>query len=68
VVEAGCAVKAAIEAGELDDARWESYRKLRAEIAWHARQTDVQAAQAQKKKWKAIHKAMRKDYKRESWG
>jgi ribosome biogenesis GTPase len=65
VVEAGCAVKAAIEAGELDDARWESYRKLRAEIAWHARQTDVQAAQAQKRKWKAIHKAMRVDHKRD---
>ena len=64
VVEEGCAVQAAIDAGELDAARWESYRKLRAEIAWHARQTDVQAAQAQKKKWKAIHKAMRKDYKR----
>jgi ribosome biogenesis GTPase len=68
VVEDHCAVRAAIEAGQLDPARWESYAKLRAEIAWHARQTDVQAAQAQKKKWKAIHKAMRKDYKRESWG
>ncbi|HXM39678.1 MAG TPA: ribosome small subunit-dependent GTPase A [Bryobacteraceae bacterium] len=65
VVEAGCAVRAAIERGELDAARWESYRKLRAEIAWHARQTDVQAAQAQKKKWKAIHKAMRVRYKRD---
>jgi len=64
VVEEGCAVQAAIEVGELDASRWESYRKLRGEIAWHARQTDVQAAQAQKKKWKAIHKAMRKDYKR----
>jgi ribosome biogenesis GTPase len=64
VVEEGCAVQAAIEAGELDASRWESYRKLRAEIAWHARQTDVQAAQAQKKKWKAIHKAMRVDHKR----
>jgi ribosome biogenesis GTPase len=65
VVEEGCAVQAAIEAGELDASRWESYRKLRAEIAWHARQTDVQAAQAQKKKWKAIHKAMRMDHKRD---
>jgi ribosome biogenesis GTPase len=68
VVEEGCAVQAAIEAGELDASRWESYRKLRGEIAWHARQTDVQAAQAQKKKWKAIHKAMRVRYKRESRG
>jgi ribosome biogenesis GTPase len=65
IVEAGCAVRAAIEAGELDASRWESYRKLRAEIAWHARQTDVQAAQAQKKKWKAIHKAIRVDRKRD---
>jgi ribosome biogenesis GTPase len=68
VVEQGCAVQAAIAAGELEASRWESYRKLRAEIAWHARQTDVQAAQAQKKKWKAIHKAMRVDHKRESAG
>jgi ribosome biogenesis GTPase len=68
VVEEGCAVRAAIEAGELDASRWESYRKLRGEIAWHVRQTDVQAAQAQKKKWKAIHKAMRKDHKRDARG
>jgi ribosome biogenesis GTPase len=64
-VEEGCAVQAAIEAGDLDAPRWESYRKLRAEIAWHARQTDVQAAQVTKKKWKAIHKAMRVDRKRD---
>ncbi|HVN07173.1 MAG TPA: ribosome small subunit-dependent GTPase A [Bryobacteraceae bacterium] len=59
-VETGCAVRAAIEAGELDAVRWQSYAKLRAEIAWHARQSDVQAALAQKRKWKAIHKAMRR--------
>ncbi len=64
LVEEGCAVRAAVETGELDARRWESYRKLRAEIAWHTRQTDMQAAQAQKKKWKAIHKAMRVDHKR----
>jgi ribosome biogenesis GTPase len=63
-VEKGCAVRDALEAGELEASRWESYRKLRGEIAWHARQTDMQAAQAQKRKWKAIHKAMRKDHKR----
>jgi ribosome biogenesis GTPase len=64
-VEDGCAVQAALQAGELDAARWQSYAKLRAEIAWHERQTDVQAAQARKRKWKAIHKAMRVQYKRE---
>jgi ribosome biogenesis GTPase len=65
LVEKSCAVQAAIQAGDLDASRWESYQKLRAEIAWHARQTDMQAAQAQKKKWKAIHKAMRVDHKRD---
>ena len=65
VVEDGCAVQAAIAAGELDESRWESYAKLRAEIAWHTRQTDVQAAQATRNKWKVIHKAMRHDHKRD---
>lgn len=57
----GCAVQAAVLDGTLDEARWESYRKLQAEIAWHERQTDVLAAQAVKRRWKQIHKAMR-DY------
>ena len=59
-VESGCAVRSAMEAGTLDPARWQSYAKLRAEIAWHTRQSDVQAALAQKRKWKVIHKAMRR--------
>ena len=63
VVEEGCAVQAAISSGELEASRWQSYEKLRAEIAWHERQTDVQAAQALKRKWKRIHKAMRVHYK-----
>ena len=58
-VENGCAVQAALGEGTLDPARWQSYLKLRAEIAFHERKTDVNAAQAQKLKWKQIHKAMR---------
>jgi ribosome biogenesis GTPase len=61
--EKDCAVQAALLAGDLDDARWQSYQKLRAEIAWHERQTDVQVAQAVKRKWKQIHKEMRERYK-----
>jgi ribosome biogenesis GTPase len=61
--EDGCAVRAALIAGELEDSRWQSYEKLRAEIAWHERQLDPRAAQAQKQKWKNIHKAMRVQYK-----
>src|SRR5262245_26531850 len=39
--ETGCAVHAAILAGELDPDRWRSYQKLRAEIAWQERKADV---------------------------
>ena len=62
-VEDGCAVRAAILSGDLDAGRWQSYEKLRAEIAWHERQIDPRVAQAQKQKWKRIHKAMRIHYK-----
>jgi ribosome biogenesis GTPase len=58
-VENGCAVQTALGEGTLAPERWQSYLKLRAEIAFHERKTDVNAAQAQKLKWKKIHKAMR---------
>jgi ribosome biogenesis GTPase len=58
-MEEGCAVQSAILEGALDGARWHSYQKLRAEIAWHERKTDVSAALAQKRLWKKIHKEMR---------
>ena len=64
-VEDGCAVQAAILAGEVDAARWRSYQKLRAEIAWHERQADPQKALALKQKWKSIHRAMRVRYRHE---
>ncbi len=57
--EDGCAVQAAIADGELDAERWRSYQKLNAEIAWQVRKTDVHAAQAEKQRWKKIHKAAR---------
>lgn len=57
--ETGCAVQDAIGSGALDAERWESYRKMKAEIAWHIRRTDVNAAIAEKRRWKQIHKAMR---------
>jgi ribosome biogenesis GTPase len=58
-VEHGCAVQSALADGALDQQRWQSYQKLRGEIAWHERKTDISAAQAEKKRWKSIHKAMR---------
>jgi ribosome biogenesis GTPase / thiamine phosphate phosphatase len=61
--EPQCAVQAAIESGELDPARWRSYQKLERELQHQLREKDVQAMLAQKKKWKAIHKAQRKNPK-----
>jgi ribosome biogenesis GTPase / thiamine phosphate phosphatase len=58
-VEVGCAVQAAILGGEIEAGRWQSYLKLRAELAWHERKSDVSAALAQKQRWKKIHKEMR---------
>ena len=43
--EPGCAIRAAIAAGELDAARWESYRKLRAESK------DNEELQHRKREW-----------------
>lgn len=57
--EPGCAVVEALEAGGLDEARWASYQKLRAEAKYHEREADQRAAAEEKRKWKVIHKAMR---------
>lgn len=57
--EPGCAVSAALQAGELDPVRWASYQKLLAEARHHKRKVDQRAADETKRKWKVIHKAMR---------
>jgi ribosome biogenesis GTPase / thiamine phosphate phosphatase len=57
--EPGCAVSAALDTGELEPARWASYQKLLAEARYHERSVDQRAAAETKRKWKAIHKAMR---------
>ncbi|MBW4696405.1 MAG: ribosome small subunit-dependent GTPase A [Aphanocapsa lilacina HA4352-LM1] len=57
--EPGCAVQAALLAGELEAARLESYRKLQREAAFEARRQERSAAQVEKERWKRIHKAQR---------
>jgi ribosome biogenesis GTPase len=64
--EDGCSVAEALSEGTLDPARWESYRKLQAEIQWHDAQTNANLARARKQRWKAIHKEMRSRY-RDRW-
>jgi ribosome biogenesis GTPase len=57
--EPGCAVRAAVETGRLAPERLASYRALQRELAYQARRQDATAALAEKRKWRAVHKAMR---------
>jgi ribosome biogenesis GTPase len=57
--EPGCAVSESLRIGELDEARWASYRKLLAEARHHERSMDPLAAANAKRRWKSIHAAMR---------
>lgn len=62
--EPGCAVKAAVETGDLDPARFASYQKLQREQQYLERRQDQQASANTKARWKQIHKAMRHHPKR----
>jgi len=57
--EPGCAVRAALETGELDPGRYAGWRKLRREVAFLERKDDVNLARAQADRWRAINKSMR---------
>jgi ribosome biogenesis GTPase / thiamine phosphate phosphatase len=61
--EAGCAVAEALARGTLDAARLTSYRKLSGEARRHELMSDKLAALEQKRKWKVIHKAVKRMYK-----
>ena len=61
--EPGCAVRAALESGELPGERFASYRKLEAELRHLERQKDLRKQLEEKARWKAIHKAQRKHYR-----
>jgi ribosome biogenesis GTPase len=63
--EPGCAVIAAADSGQIDLDRFESYRKLRAELEFQRRKADPKLAREQKEQWKKIHKAMRDPVKEE---
>ncbi len=61
--EPGCAVRAAIEAGEMAPERLESYQKLVSEARRHEALSDRLAAREQKRKVKQIHRAIRQHYR-----
>ncbi len=52
--EPGCAIKGAINRGELDEARFKSYKKLLSEVSYFERKQDKKAQIEEKKKWKKI--------------
>jgi ribosome biogenesis GTPase len=57
--EPGCAVLAALRNGDLDPQRFENFRKLEREAAYLRRKVDEREADAEKRRWKAIHRQMR---------
>ena len=58
--EPGCAVAAALEDGRLDPHRWESYRKLQAEIRALEIRQDKALQSAQRKRWRQLERSRRK--------
>lgn len=62
--EPGCAIRQAIDAGELDESRWESYQKLKAE-AQSAQ--DKQNLLRQKQQWRMGISKTKKMNKKEMW-
>ncbi len=57
--EAGCAVRKAIEDGELETGRLNSYFKMNRELAYLDRKQNKKAQSDEKKKWKNIQKSIK---------
>jgi ribosome biogenesis GTPase len=57
--EPGCAVRAAIESGDLAPRRLASWRRLQREIAFEARRRDVRLAAEERARWRRIHRDVR---------
>lgn len=65
--EPGCAVRAALDAGELDPGRWRNFQKLQRELSHQERKEDRVAREAERKRWIAISKAQRHHRKLRAW-
>ncbi|WP_216911005.1 ribosome small subunit-dependent GTPase A [Nocardia noduli] len=61
--EPGCAVRAAIDSGELTERRLESYRKLAKENEWMRARTDKRLQAEREQVWKDITKQQRRNYR-----
>lgn len=56
--EPGCAVKAAVKDGSLEQVQYDSYLKLRKEMAFQDRKGDKALEAEEKRKWKTISKSL----------
>jgi ribosome biogenesis GTPase len=69
--EPGCAIAAAVAAGSLETGRLEAWRKLEREAGHQLRRVDALARAEERRKWKALGKAVSKQmeakYGREGW-
>jgi ribosome biogenesis GTPase / thiamine phosphate phosphatase len=61
--EVGCAVKDAVASGALPADRYESYLKLRKEMAYLRRKADPVEDAENKRRWKTIHKSAKALYR-----
>ncbi|HEY8472324.1 MAG TPA: ribosome small subunit-dependent GTPase A [Natronosporangium sp.] len=57
--EPGCAIQAALAAGELSPRRWESWQRLQREAAYEARRRNARLAAEQRARWKKIKQEIR---------
>ncbi len=57
--EPGCAVREALDSGELDPGRWKSFVKLQKELAFQARKEDPHLREAHNRRWVAVARANR---------
>jgi ribosome biogenesis GTPase len=61
--EPGCAVRSALSAGTLDEARIESRRKLLRELEFLRRKVDAEAYQEEKQRVKRLHREQKQIYR-----
>lgn len=59
--EPGCAVRAALESGELPQRRYDSWLRLAREAAWQARRADVRLAAEERARWRRATRAYHRD-------
>ncbi len=67
--EPGCAVRAAVALGQINEERLEAMHKLRRELSHLERKDDKRAESEQRRRWRSIHKAGRErtKEKRRGW-